>query len=196
MKINFNDFLNEKEEWDPFGEEIEPNGEDIIINIIINILISFELKYIFESDIQGNFDGDYDVIISGTKNNWTLHFDYDQRKDFILALKEFASDYFRFRFSLDRENENYKYLLHLFISYENFDDQFDNRANHINEQIEEYEDEWWEKDCLFDKNIVLKLLDEFFGEKYYIGRFEDMRKSYREGYLVLYTEEDNRYVLY
>jgi DNA ligase (NAD+) len=28
--------------------------------------------------------------------------------------------------------------------------------------------------------------DEFFGEKYYIGRFD----------LVLYTEEDNRYVLY
>lgn len=63
----------------------------------------------------------------------------------------------------------------------------------IFEQFEEGWDPFGEE---FKKhNIVIDLLRQLFN-KYYIGRVEDMRKAYSDDIFILYTEEDDRYVLY
>ena len=211
MKINFKEFLNEQvDEWDPFGEEISVDKNDTIINLIINVLNNFELEYVFESDLDGlEYYRPVDVMISGTKNNWTLHFDYDDRKDFIMALKEIAPDNLYFRMSLDREvrqfpmkNSKFKYLLQIFTTDENFEDQFENNVRNINEKYDFDENDPFGEESRFDSTDayekIIKVISDM-GYKYRVMKQDELENSkinlYRSLCDVYIVERENRYSL-
>lgn len=191
------------DKWDPFGEEIIIDKKGGIIDLITNVLNNLRLEYSFESDLEGlEYHNLTDVIISGTKNNWILHFDHDYRKDFIMMLKEYAPENLHFKMSsdLDKKNKAYKYILHLFTTDENFEDQFE----YIQESFDFDENDPFGEESKFDSTDAYEKIIEIVSDIQYKYKIIISEEEYSKNRLDLFRhiydffilETPNKYSLY